>query len=87
MSMNNSISNGSHIRHGLRWAGAVSSAIGLLVNTITLAVTWDSFNTNSPTILAGWAYLPVSRIHRCRSLSKWLTVGALFCLELCRPRT
>lgn len=61
MSNNDSISKGSQTRHGLRWTGAISAAIGLLVNTITIIVTAKSLGTNGPSILAGWAYVPVSR--------------------------
>lgn len=55
------------MRHALRYIGAFSAAIGPLVNTITIAVSSNSFETDGPTVLAGWAYLPVSILPNCRS--------------------
>ncbi len=55
------------MRHALRYMGAFSAAIGLLVNTITIAVSSNSFGTDGPTVLAGWAYVPVSLLPYYRS--------------------
>jgi hypothetical protein len=55
------------MRRALRYIGAFSAATGLLVNTIRIAVSSNSFETDGPTVLAGWAFLPVSLLPSCRS--------------------
>ena len=55
------------MRHALRYIGAFSAATGLLVNTITITVSSNSFEMDGPTVLAGWAYVPMSLLPNCRS--------------------
>jgi len=67
MSNNSSKSKSSPMRHALRYIGAFSAATGLLVNTITITVSSNSFEMDGPTVLAGWAYVPMSLLPNCRS--------------------